>query len=196
MIIAGGKTIKGVGGGVCQVSTTLFRAAFFTGFPIVERWPHAYRVGYYEYNPNGQRSPQYAGLDATVFVPEVDFKFKNDTRTWLLMETYVNPTYGTLIWKFYGTKDGRTVEWDTTGPTNVVAHPKDLYREVASMPAGEVKQVDYAADGSDVSVHRIVRRDGAVLSDSTISTHYEPWQAVFEYGPGTNGMPPPDSATQ
>ena len=87
LIIAGGKTIKGVGGGVCQVSTTLFRAAFFTGFPIVERWPHAYRVGYYEYDPNGRRSPQYAGLDATVYVPVVDFKFKNDTATWLLMET-------------------------------------------------------------------------------------------------------------
>jgi len=196
LIIAGGKTIKGVGGGVCQVSTTLFRAAFFTGFPIVERWPHAYRVGYYEYDPNGRRSAQYAGLDATVYVPVVDFKFKNDTSTWLLMETYVNPTYGTLIWKFYGTKDGRTVEWDSTGPTNTVDHPKDLYRENPALAAGEIKQVDYAADGSDVSVHRIVRRDGAVLADDTIKTHYEPWQAVFEYGPGTANMPPPDSATQ
>jgi vancomycin resistance protein YoaR len=196
LIIAGGKTIKGVGGGVCQVSTTLFRAAFFTGFPIVERWPHAYRVGYYEYDPNGRRSPQYAGLDATVYVPVVDFKFKNDSSSWLLMETYVNPTYGTLIWKFYGTKDGRTVEWNTTGPTNVVDHPKDLYRENPALAAGEIKQVDYAADGSDVSVHRIVRRDGAVLSDNTISTHYEPWQAVFEYGPGTTGMPPADAMSQ
>jgi vancomycin resistance protein YoaR len=196
LIIAGGKTIKGVGGGVCQVSTTLFRAAFFTGFPIIERWPHAYRVGYYEYDPNGRRSPQYAGLDATVFVPVVDFKFKNDSSSWLLMETYVNPTYGTLIWKFYGTKDGRMVEWNTSGPTNTVDHPKDLYRENTSLPAGEVKQVDYAADGADVSVHRIVRREGAVLSEDNINTHYEAWQAVYEYGPGTDGMPPPDSANQ
>ena len=178
------------------MSTTLFRAAFFTGFPIVERWPHAYRVGYYEYDPNGRRSPQYAGLDATVYVPVVDFKFKNDTATWLLMETYVNPTYDTLIWKFYGTKDGRTVEWNTSGPTNTVDHPKDLYRENPALAAGEIKQVDYAADGSDVSVHRIVRREGTVLSDNTINTHYEPWQAVFEYGPGTANMPPPDSVSQ
>jgi vancomycin resistance protein YoaR len=177
------------------VSTTLFRAAFFSGFPIVERYPHAYRVGYYEYNPKGVRDSQYAGLDATVFVPEVDFKFKNDSSTWLLMETYVNPTYGTLIWKFYGTKDGRTVEWNTTGPTNVVAHPKDLYRENPALPAGKINQVDYAADGADVTVQRTVRRDGAVLSNDTITTHYEPWQAIYEYGPGTDNMPPPDSAT-
>ena len=71
-----------------------------------------------------------------------------------------------------------------------------VYSENPALAAGEIKQVDYAADGSDVSVHRIVRRDGAVLADDTIKTHYEPWQAVFEYGPGTANMPPPDSATQ
>ena len=90
LIIIGGQTIKGVGGGVCQVSTTLFRTAFFAGFPIVERYAHAYRVGYYEQRSNGSHDPSLAGLDATVYVPLVDFKFQNDTPYWLLMETYVN----------------------------------------------------------------------------------------------------------
>ncbi|MCE1252127.1 MAG: VanW family protein [Anaerolineae bacterium] len=193
LIIAGGQTIKGVGGGVCQVSTTLFRAAFFSGFPIVERYPHAYRVGYYEYDPIGRRSDRYAGLDATVFVPTVDFKFTNDSDSWLLMETYVNPTYGTLIWKFYGTKDGRTVDWTTSGPTNIVEHPKALYRENSELPAGEVKQMDYAADGADVSVQRTVHRNGEIIHQDTFNTHYEPWQAIYEYGPGTEGMPPADN---
>jgi vancomycin resistance protein YoaR len=67
LIIFGDRTIKGVGGGVCQVSTTLFRTAFFGGFPIVERYPHAYRVGYYEQTSSGAINPNYAGLDATVF---------------------------------------------------------------------------------------------------------------------------------
>ena len=53
-IIVGDRTINGVGGGVCQVSTTLFRTAFFAGFPIVDRTPHAYRVGYYEQTATGQ----------------------------------------------------------------------------------------------------------------------------------------------
>jgi vancomycin resistance protein YoaR len=65
LIIYGDRTIKGVGGGVCQVSTTLFRNAFFSGFPIIERHPHAYRVSYYEYTAGMTRDPQLAGLDAT-----------------------------------------------------------------------------------------------------------------------------------
>jgi vancomycin resistance protein YoaR len=195
LIIANGQTIKGVGGGVCQVSTTLFRAAFFSGFQVVERYPHAYRVGYYEYDLNGRHSDHYAGLDATVYVPYIDFKFKNDSSTWLLMETYVNPTYGTLVWKFYGTKDGRTVDWTTSGLTNVVKHPDTLYRENKDLPAGEVKKVDYAADGADVKIHRVVRKDGVILHDDEFDTHYQPWQAIFEYGPGTEGMPPADNGT-
>jgi vancomycin resistance protein YoaR len=81
LIIFGGRTIQGVGGGVCQVSTTLFRTVFFGGFPIVERHPHAYRVGYYEQTSGGGINQRLAGLDATVFVPVVDFKFRNDTDT-------------------------------------------------------------------------------------------------------------------
>ncbi|MCS6906427.1 MAG: VanW family protein, partial [Anaerolineales bacterium] len=96
LIIFGGRTIKGVGGGVCQVSTTLFRTAFFGGYPIVERHPHAYRVSYYEQTRSGALDPNLAGLDATVFAPVVDFKFKNDTPYWLLMETYVNAPARTL----------------------------------------------------------------------------------------------------
>ena len=89
LIIFGDRTIHGVGGGVCQVSTTLFRAAFFAGFQIDERYAHAYRVGYYEQIYGGY-NPDFAGLDATVYAPVVDFRFTNDTPYWLLMETYVS----------------------------------------------------------------------------------------------------------
>jgi vancomycin resistance protein YoaR len=178
LIIYGDRTINGVGGGVCQVSTTLFRAVFFGGYPIVERNPHAYRVGYYEQGPN---SPG-PGLDATVFVPLVDFKFTNDRPYWLLMETYV---YGNqLLWKFYSTSDGRTVKWDSN-TSNKVDAPKPLYKENSDLPKGEIKQVDYQADGLDVVVHRTVSRDGETLYKDTIKTHYLPWRAIFEYGPGT-----------
>ncbi len=107
LIIYGGRTIKGVGGGVCQVSTTLFRAVFNAGFPIVERTPHAYRVSYYEQNASGGVDPRLAGLDATVYFPLVDFKFTNDSPYWILMETYMGS--GSLTWKFYSTSDGRSV---------------------------------------------------------------------------------------
>ena len=90
LIIYNGMTVTGVGGGVCQVSTTLFRTVFFGGYPIVQRYAHAYRVSYYEKVAGNRIDPRLAGLDATVYVPLVDFKFKNDSDSWLLMETYIN----------------------------------------------------------------------------------------------------------
>lgn len=185
LIIAGGQTIQGVGGGVCQVSTTLFRTAFFAGFPIVERYPHAYRVSYYEKVAGNRINPNLAGLDATVFVPIVDFKFTNDTSNWLLMETYVNPSYSSIVWKFYSTSDGREVDWSTSGITNKIDAPEPKYVENPDLSEGQIKQVDWAADGADVTVSRTVTRNGEVIISDTIFTRYRPWQAVYEYGPGT-----------
>jgi vancomycin resistance protein YoaR len=183
MIIYGGRTIKGVGGGVCQVSTTLFRTVFNAGFPIMERYSHAYRVSYYEQTASGSVDPRLAGLDATVYFPLVDFKFKNDTPYWILMETYVNPSARTLTWKLYSTSDGRTVSWDTTGPVNVKSAPSPLYEENPELSKNEMKQVDWAANGADVTVTRTVWKDGAVYFQDQITTHYEPWQAICQYGP-------------
>jgi len=184
LIILGDQTIKGVGGGVCQVSTALFRTVFFGGYPIVERHAHAYRVGYYEQTATGHNA-DLAGLDATVFVPLVDFKFTNDTPYWLLMETYVSTKNYTLTWKFYSTKDGRTVDWQTTGVTNLEDPPDPVYRENPDLSSGTIKQVDWAVQGADVKVTRDVTRDGVVLYHDVFSTHYQAWRDTFEYGPGT-----------
>lgn len=184
-IIFGGRTIKGVGGGVCQVSTTLFRAAFMAGLPIIERHPHAYRVGYYEQTSNGY-DPDLAGLDATVFVPMVDFKFVNASEHWLLMETYFYPNSRALTWKFYSTSDGRKVEWETSGPQNVVEPPDPVYEENPDLAKGEIKQVDWEAEGADVTVVRTVYLNGQALFTDSFVTHYMPWAAVYQYGPGTN----------
>jgi vancomycin resistance protein YoaR len=177
LIIFNGQTVKGVGGGVCQVSTTAFRAAFQAGFPIIERWPHAYRVSWYEkgFGP---------GLDATVFSPYVDFKFTNDTPYHLLIETYANDQAGRLTFKFYSTSDGRQVDISQPLIENVVPHPPDKYEDDPTLPAGVTKQVDYAVDGADVTVTRKVTRDGQVLSEDRIFTRYQPWQAVFNVGTG------------
>jgi vancomycin resistance protein YoaR len=186
-IIYGGRTIKGVGGGVCQVSTTLFRTAFFGGFPIVERYSHAYRVSYYEQTISG-RDPLLAGMDATVYFPLVDFQFVNDTPYWLLMETYFNPTSQSLTWKFYSTSDGRSVTYDASGPRNIVAAPKPLFEVNPDLAEGQIKQVDWAADGADATIVRTVWKNGAVYFTDTFSTHYEPWQAVCQFGPGTEDV--------
>ena len=185
LIIYGGRTIKGVGGGVCQVSTTLFRAVFFAGYPVVERYSHAYRVSYYEKDISNNIDTNLAGLDATVYFPLVDFKFTNDTPYWLLMETYVNVESRTLTWKIYSTSDGRSVTWDTTGPSNVVPAPAPLFEENPELNKNQINQVDYAAQGADVNVTRTVWRGGQIYFSDQFQTHYQPWQAVCEYGPGT-----------
>jgi len=190
LIIYGGRTIRGVGGGVCQVSTTVFRAAYFGGYPIVERYSHAYRVSYYERAAGGWGGP---GLDATVYTPLVDFKFVNDTPYWLLMEVVVNPGAGLITWQFYSTSDGRQVTVSAANIQNVVPAPTPLYEEDASLPAGTIKQVDYSADGADVTVTRVIMRDGAQINgdEAPMTTHYQPWRAIFNYGPGTTGIPTP-----
>jgi vancomycin resistance protein YoaR len=189
LIIYGDQTITGVGGGVCQVSTTLFRTAFFSGFPIVERHAHAYRVSYYEKTAGNNRDNDLAGLDATVYVPIIDLKFENDTPYWLLMETYVDPSASRITWKFYSTWDGRTVDWLTTGPTNVEKPDKALYRENPELSSGEIEQVEWEADGADVRVDRSVFLNDRLFFKDSFDTHYEPWRAVYEYGPGTEGIP-------
>lgn len=183
LIIYGGRTIKGVGGGVCQVSTTLFRTVFFGGYPVNERYSHAYRVYYYEKTASGSTDSNLAGLDATVYFPLVDFKFTNDTPYWLLMETIVYNE--TLTWKFYSTSDGRSVDWVTSGPEGAVPAPKPLFQKNPDLEENQIKQVDWSAEGADVVIVRTVYRGGQIYFQDEFKTHYEPWQAVCEFGPGT-----------
>ena len=97
LVIKRDKTIPEYGGGTCQVSTTLFRAAINAGLEILERYPHAFPVVYY--------APQ--GFDATVYPPHPDLKFRNDTPANILIQGRV--VENNLSFEFYGTDDGRKV---------------------------------------------------------------------------------------
>jgi vancomycin resistance protein YoaR len=188
LVIFGDRTIQGVGGGVCQVSTTIFQGAFFGGFRVDERYPHGYRVGYYESGltiANGQRFKGGVGLDATVYSPLVDFRFTNDTPYHLLLEAYFNPSKQSLTFKFYSTSMGRTVTVE--GPTlgNVVAHGAPKYTESATMKSGQQLQVDYAVDGVDARVYRTVREgDRITINNEEFYSHYLPWSAQILVAPG------------
>lgn len=189
LVIYGDRTIEGVGGGVCQVSTTIFQAAFFGAYPIVERYAHGYRVGYYESGTaiaNGQRYSAGVGMDATVYSPIIDFKFRNDTPYHILITSNFVPSKQSLTITFYSTSSGRIVE--KTGPrlTNVVPHGKPKYTESASVRPGETRQIDYAVDGVDARVWRTIRTlDGQILAkDEEFYSHYLPWSAQFLVAPG------------
>jgi hypothetical protein len=101
------------------------------------------------------------------------------------METYVNVAARTITWKFYSTSDGRNITWETTGPMNVVPAPSPVFEENPELKTNEIKQVDYAAQGADVTVNRTVWRGGQVYFTDKFQTHYQPWSAVCQYGPGT-----------
>lgn len=176
-VIKDGATVLGDGGGVCQVSTTLFRAILDAGLPVVERHAHSYRVGYYE-----QDSPP--GLDATVYSPSPDLKFKNDTPGYLLIQTIFDPKNVSLVFEIYGTNDGRTASTTKPVVTSVTPPPEDKYIDDPTLPAGTVKQIDYKAWGAKVQFTYTVKRSGQTLINKTYYSNYQPWQAVFLRGTG------------
>lgn len=174
-VISGGKTVLGDGGGVCQVSTTLFRAILNAGLPITERQAHAYRVGYYEQD-------SAPGIDATVYVPTVDLKFKNDTGKHILIQSYVNQNTQSMSFTLYGTKDGREVVVSKPVISSQTPAPEPLYQDDPNLPKGTEKQIDFAAAGARVSFTRTVTKDGKVIINETFNSNYRPWQAVFLRG--------------
>lgn len=176
-VIKEGKTVLGDGGGVCQVSTTLFRAILNSGLPIEERQAHAYRVAYYE------QSSQ-VGLDATVFEPHPDLKFKNDTSSHILIQSAVDTYNQKLTFYLYGTSDGRQVFISQSRIWDQVAPPPDKYIDDPSLPAGTIKQIDFKAWGAKASFDWKVTRSNEVLQERTFYSYYKPWQAIFLRGTG------------
>lgn len=176
-VIKEGRTVLDDGGGVCQDSTTLFRAVLNAGLPVVRRTAHAYRVGYYE-----QGFPP--GLDATVFYPSVDFQFKNDTEHHILIQAYT--AGNTLYIDLYGTSDGREVTLTKPVILSQTPPPPDLRQDDPNLPKGTVKQVDWAAWGATVTFKRTVIRDGQTLLNETWRSNFKPWQAVYLVGTKEN----------
>jgi vancomycin resistance protein YoaR len=176
LIIQGNRTSVGLGGGVCQVSTTAFRTAFYGGFEIVERWAHGYRVGWYETN-------SVPGLDATVYSPDIDLKFRNDTAYYLMIKTASDLEEGTVTFQFYSTKTNREVIVSEPEKSDLIKHGPPIYEPDPSLPKGMVKQVDWAVDGLDVLVKRTVKQGEKILHQDEIFSHYEPWRAVYKVGP-------------
>lgn len=174
-IIQNGRTVLGDGGGVCQVSTTFFRAILDAGLPVVERNAHAYRVGYYE-----QDSPP--GIDATIFVPSVDLKFKNDTGHHILVQREIDLNNYSLKFYLYGTNDGRVTNISKPVILNQSAPPAPLYQDDPNLPVGQIQQTDFEAWGANVYFTRTVTKNGKTIISDKFTSNYRPWQAVFLRG--------------
>jgi vancomycin resistance protein YoaR len=185
VIIWGDRTRVGIGGGVCQVSTTAFRAAFWAGYPIVTRYAHGFRVSWYE---------PPVGLDATVYAPQVDFRFRNDSTHYLLIKTEVDVAAATISFRFYSTKPDYTVEMEGPFESNLIPHPEPIYEEDPSLEPGQKVQVEWPKDGLDVTIYRVLKKDGQEIGRDTFFSHYLPWAARYRVGPEPEPEPEPEES--
>jgi len=165
-VIKGDKIIPEIGGGLCQVGTTLFRMAMNSGMDITERRNHSLVVSYYNDLSNG-----LPGTDATIYDPAPDFKFKNDTTGYVLIQTSVNPATGDLRFTLWGTKDGRkgyytkpvVSNWISPGPTRII--------ETANLKPGQ-KECQGAFRGANASFTYIREMPDGTKQSRVFESHY------------------------
>lgn len=184
------------GGGICQDSTTLFRAIFWAGLPIKERWGHAFYISWYDaygYGPYGDGP----GMDATIYTGPggPDLRFVNDTENWLLLQTHVNEAQALAEIGIYGTYDGREIFLEGPEITNHKPAPTEpKYVPNPDIAPGTRYRSDTARGGMDITFTRIVEKDGEVLRESEFVTKFQPWPNIYEMNPadlGPDGKPWP-----
>ncbi|HEY7207034.1 MAG TPA: VanW family protein [Gaiellaceae bacterium] len=180
-VIINGELQTGLGGGVCQVSTTVFNAAYEAGLKITERTNHALYISHY---------PQ--GRDATVNYPDVDLKFVNDTGHWLLLRTFVS-SYELTV-GLYGTPVHRRVE-STTAPLVVTGQPPVQKTVDSSLPPGTTVVDDYGEPSRSTSVNRkVYAASGKLLYDTTWYSSYRAEPKVVRVGPAKPKVKPKSKA--
>lgn len=185
LVIRGDQTIPEFGGGLCQVSTTLFRAVMDAGLPVTARRNHSYRVSYYENDGDGKYIGP--GLDATIYEPYPDFRFKNDTAHPILLYGFVKGDRVTF--ELYGTADGRSSK--IVGPTTLTEVPagEPIYTDTDTLPKGVVKQTETPhPGGTAVASYFITYADGTEKKQEFTSV-YRPWPARFLVGTGEPATP-------
>jgi len=174
LVIKGNKTIPEYGGGLCQIGTTLFRAAIASGLPITARQNHSYRVSYYE----------PAGTDAAVYDPWPDVRFVNDTGNYILIQSRISGN--DIYFDFWGVKDGRVTTASKPTIYNIVKPGSTKIIETDTLKPGEKKCTEKAHNGADAYFdYKVIYPEGATttpIQERRFSSHYVPWQEVCLIG--------------
>ncbi len=174
LVIKGNKTVPEYGGGLCQIATTVFRAALASGLPITERRNHSYRVSYYE----------PAGTDAAVYIPNPDVKFINDSANYVLIQSRISGNMA--YFDFWGTKDGRVATTTTPVIYNIVKPAPAKIIETTDLLPGQKKCTEKAHNGADTYFdYKVIYPEGATstpILEKRFSSHYVPWQEVCLVG--------------
>lgn len=161
LVIKGAKTVPEFGGGLCQVSTTAYRAILAAGYPVTVRRNHSYAVSYYK----------PLGLDATVYPPTVELKFLNDTPHHMVMQSF---TIGSkAYYNFYGTKTNRTVQMIGPYYSGWKSPPDEKIEYSDNLSPGQTKVVGHAVPGVNVTWYRHVTYNDGIPQDETIGEDSE-----------------------
>lgn len=185
------RTQQEFGGGICQDSTTLFRAAFWAGLPITERWGHSFYISWYDKYALGPRG-NGPGLDATIFTGGPDLKFVNDTGAWLLIQAWSDPKTGVAQIELYGTKPNRTVDLTHKVYDHVPAPTEPVFVADPKVPPGTIKHTDKARGGMTIDVYRLVVENGIPRQPELFRTRFRPWPNIYTLNPvdiGPDGKP-------
>ena len=189
-VIQGERIGRDVGGGICQVSTTVFRAALVAGVPIVEWWPHTYRLGFYE------QDGWAPGFDASILQPNEDpfsggdFRFENPTDSWMLVESYTENERVYVI--IYGADTGYTVSFTEPQISDPIPPPDQPIEVVdATLAPGTIEQSELAQQGWEVIFDRIVTdKDGNTIIQDTWDTVFSSRPNVWKVSPDMEGQSP------
>jgi len=175
-VIDGDQTVKELGGGLCQLATTLFRMALNAGLPITERVNHAYVIPYYG-----------PGIDATIYGPHPDFRFINDTGNYLLLQgTAIN---NEVTFELYGTADGRIAEVSTPVLSDERPVPETRNIMTPDLPVGTTKCQTATHKGITADTTYTVSYPDGFKKEEVFHSVYEPWPKVCLIGTSPNPLP-------
>jgi vancomycin resistance protein YoaR len=184
------RTVPSVAGGICQVSTTVFQAAWWAGMPIGERSWHLYWIPNYGSGPGGLK-----GLDSTV-EPDygLDFTFFNPTEQWIAVRAVTDGEWLTV--EVWGTNQGWEIRVSEPQIYNVVKADQAMHRQTTDqLPAGQEVIVERAEDGFTATNHRVVLKDGQVIDEVYLTSYYQPSRNVTLVGTGGGGVAPQPTPT-
>jgi len=171
LVIKEDRTIPEYGGGLCQIATTAFRVALHAGLSITERQNHSYRVHYYE---------PPVGMDATIYIPRPDFRFINDMDHYLLLQAEIKGN--NLIFKLYGTPDGRKVTTGKPKVFNITEPGPPKIVETNQLPPGERKKLESSHKGAEAVFTNTVIFANGIKRERRWKSYYKAWPEVWLVG--------------
>ncbi|MBU0670780.1 VanW family protein, partial [Patescibacteria group bacterium] len=173
LVIKENKTIPEYGGGLCQIGTTTFRMAMNAGMEILERRNHSYVVSYYNYNGK-------PGVDATIYDPKPDFRFKNDTGNWVLIQTRIEGN--DIYFDLWGTSDGREAYFKDPENFDFVSAPPTVEIETDELGPGQRDCSEKAHNGLSAAFDYVIVRPDGEEEITTFTSKYKALPAVCRVG--------------